>query len=125
MSFRTDRYYVVLPKAELLCLADKHGLVDLIDDGRVLSTTNHSHTGNEQTPTQVEEALWTRFVGAFDFSQEPEPNAAKQFLRECMSLGFTGCWQLLELEGGSAAEFVSKAEGRKAAAAENLKAIGM
>lgn len=128
MSFRSDRYYIVFPTKALIDLAKQSGFDMLINegDGGVYRTAHHSHTGNEQPRDEFERAVWIHFLAGFELEKFDDPDIAKRFLSDCITLGAAGCWNVLEFpEEDAATEFVSQARELEQRAAENVRRVSL
>jgi hypothetical protein len=120
---RTTVYFVLLPTAALVDLAGRYGFSDVIESG-VWQTFRHDRTGLEHSKEQVEEAVWTIFVGNFELTDGTHRETAKQFLSECVTLGFTGCWEVHVVGGGDSVEtLMAEAREYELFARQNLAKV--
>lgn len=109
--------FVILPTAHLQDLSRTY-LGDQFFEGSVWTTSQH-HSRYEQPRELVEQAAWTDFLGFCDLNEQGDQELL--FLRECLKLGFSGCFDVHELAfPESAARLLANAELLKPLVEGNL-----
>ena len=111
-------YYAMFETPELKRLAEQFGVQRYWDGGEICSTHEHDRIGRDLSRAQFEQAAWMIFMGSFDLAKM---DGAREFLKECMKLGFAGCWEVRELRGGeSDVELLARAREYESDALKNI-----
>ncbi len=122
---RIQLNYVVLPTPELQALNERWGMVHhAAEEGLIWQSSEH-HTVREHTRAQVEEAIWVSFLGNFDLQHLDSIGVdVRPFLRECIKLGFRGCFVIHEvMPPRHADELMRGADELRERACRNIAAL--